>query len=77
MTYLIHFTNNSFNFWLRISQKLEERGDSWEELSTLLLPCSNVRDLSAIMRLSLQVFKLPNLLFRRPYFENTRYTIES
>jgi hypothetical protein len=35
-TRLIHFGNTPLDFWLRLSQKLEERGDPWEESSTLL-----------------------------------------
>jgi hypothetical protein len=42
MTYLIHFTNTSLNFWLRLRQKLEERGDPWEESPTLPQPRSNI-----------------------------------
>jgi len=35
--YLIHFINTLLNFWLRISQKLEERSNPREDFSTLPL----------------------------------------
>jgi hypothetical protein len=35
-TYLVHFINNPLNFWLRISQGLEERGDPWDKFYALL-----------------------------------------
>jgi len=31
MTHLIHFVNALLDFWLRILQKLEERGNPWED----------------------------------------------
>jgi hypothetical protein len=54
MTCLIQFVNETLDFWLRLSQKLEERGDPWEESPTQLLSCFDVRrfsrcEVSAVM----------------------------
>jgi len=35
-THLIHFVDTPLNFWLGISQKLEERGNPWKHPPKLL-----------------------------------------
>ena len=55
MTCLIHFTNTPLDFWLRTSQKLEERGDPWGKFSTLPYLWSNARDLLVIVSSDLNV----------------------
>ena len=37
-TCLVHFTNIPLDFWLRISQKLKERGYPWEDFPLLDVP---------------------------------------
>ena len=34
--HLIHFINALLGYWFRVLQKLEERGDSWEDFPKLL-----------------------------------------
>jgi hypothetical protein len=36
---LIHVLNKSLDLWLKDSQRLEERGNPWNEISTSLWPC--------------------------------------
>jgi hypothetical protein len=46
--YLVHFVDNPLDFRLRISQKLEERGDPWEQIYALLQPCFYVSPLTIV-----------------------------
>jgi hypothetical protein len=59
-TCLIHFTNAPLNFWFRLLQKLEERGNSREESPTLLWSCFNPCCCEVSVVMSVQ-FTQPNI----------------
>jgi hypothetical protein len=45
--YLIHFVDKPLDLWLRFLRQPEERGDPWEEFSTLLFDVWHCRKFQA------------------------------